>query len=152
MTSITAFNDMMDQFLGELVLTFPDEPAIKKQHASFELLRKTNPRRCVETFMEDAGKYSQRIMAKDESLLLNGDIESLSKYNIQTQWPGCSDNTKDVIWQYITTLCMLGTTITALPADTLSMIEDVAQKAAGQMQGGDQNPAALMKLFGNLMK
>lgn len=152
MTSITAFNDMMDQFLGELVLTFPDEPSIKKQHTSFELLRKTNPRKCVETFMEDAGAYSQRIMAKDESLLLNNEIEALSKYNIHKHWPECSDKTKDVIWQYITTLYMLGTTITSLPADTLSMIEEVAQKAAGQMQDGDQNPAALMKLFGNLMK
>ena len=152
MTSVTAFNDMMDQFLSELVLTFPEEPAIKKQHTSFELLRKTNPRKCVETFMEDAAQYSQRIMAKDESLLLNGEIESLSKYNIQKHWPACSENTKNVIWQYVTTLYMLGTTITALPADTLSMIEDVAQKAAGQMQGGDQNPEALMKMFGNLLK
>ena len=152
MTSVTAFNDMMDQFLSELVLTFSDEPSIKKQHTSFELLRKTNPRKCVETFMGDAAKYSQRIMAKDDTLLLNGEIESLSKYNIQKHWPECSDNTKNVIWQYVTTLYMLGTTITALPADTLSMIEDVAQKAAGQMQGGDQNPEALMKMFSNLLK
>lgn len=152
MTSITAFNDMMDQFLSELVLTFPEESHIKKQHTSFELLRKTNPRKCVEAFMEGASQYSERIMKKDESLILNGELEGLKEYNIQKHWSTCSDNTKNVIWQYVTTLYMLGTTITALPADTLSMIEDVAQKAAGQMQGGEQNPEALMKMFGNLMK
>lgn len=152
MTSVTAFNDMMDQFLSELVLTFPEESHIKKQHTSFELLRKTNPRKCVEAFMAGASQYSERIMKKDEALILNGELEGLKEYNIQKHWPTCSDNTKTVIWQYVTTLYMLGTTITALPADTLSMIEDVAQKAAGQMQGGEQNPEALMKLFGNLMK
>ena len=152
MTSVTAFNDMMDQFLSELVLTFPEESNIKKQHTSFELLRKTNPRKCVEAFMEGASQYAERIMQKDESLILNGELESLKEYSIQKHWSTCSDNTKTVIWQYVTTLYMLGTTITALPADTLSMIEDVAQKAAGQMQGGEQNPEALMKMFGNLMK
>lgn len=152
MTSVTAFNDMLDQFLSELVLTFPEEPAIKKQHTQFELMRKSNPRKCVELFMEGTKPISDRIMQKDESLITEAAIPAVMDYNIQKHWPTCSDNTKGVIWQYITTLFMLGTTITALDSNTLSMIEDVAQKAAGSLQGGDANPDALMKMFGNLMK
>ena len=34
-----------------------------------------------------------------------------------------SPNTKDATWQYLQTLYMLGTTITSIPDDTLSMIE-----------------------------
>ena len=152
MTSITAFNDMMDQFLSELVLTFPEETTIKKQHTQFELMRKSNPRRCVELFMTGTSPVSERLMQKDETLISDNAIPAIEEFNMHKHWPTCSDNTKSVVWQYVTTLYMLGTTITALPAETLSMIEDVAQKAAGSMQGGDQNPEALMKMFGNLMK
>jgi hypothetical protein len=142
----------MDQFLSELVLTFPEETSIKSHHTKFELMRKSNPRKCIDLFMAGTSPISDRIMKKDETLISDNSIEAISEFNIESHWPTCSDKTKDVVWQYITTLFMLGTTITSLPADTLSMIEDVAQKAAGSMQGGDQNPEALMKMFGNLMK
>jgi hypothetical protein len=54
---------------------------------------------------------------------------------------------------------MLGTTITAIPADTLNMIEDVAKQCADKMQmgeGGEIDQAGLMNamsgLFGNMLK
>jgi hypothetical protein len=152
MTSVTAFNDMLDHFLSELVLTFPEETAIKSQHTKFELMRKSNPRKCVDLFMAGTAPISDRLMQKDETLISDAAIPAISEFHIETHWPTCSDNTKNVVWQYVTTLYMLGVTITSLPADTLSMIEDVAIKAAGSMGGGDQNPEALMKMFGNLLK
>ena len=36
MASVTAFNDMMGQFLVELHKTFPDEKGIKKMLTSFD--------------------------------------------------------------------------------------------------------------------
>jgi hypothetical protein len=53
---------------------------------------------------------------------------------------------------------MLGTTITAIPAETLSMIENIAKDCADKMgdDGSGIDEAALMKtmnsMFGNLMK
>ena len=35
MTSVTAWNDMMEQFLVELGCTFPEEKAVKKYQTSF---------------------------------------------------------------------------------------------------------------------
>ena len=52
MTAVTAFNDMMGQFLVELHKTFPEEKGIKKFMTSFDLLKSTNPRKCVEAYME----------------------------------------------------------------------------------------------------
>lgn len=43
MTAVTAFNDMMGQFLVELHKTFPEEKGIKKFMTSFDLLKSTNP-------------------------------------------------------------------------------------------------------------
>jgi hypothetical protein len=44
MASVTAFNDMLSQFLVELHKTFPEEKGIKKMTTSFELIKDTNPR------------------------------------------------------------------------------------------------------------
>ena len=161
MTSVTAFNDMMLQFLGELQETFPEEKGIKKYAASFDIMKKSNPRKCVEVYMNTIGPFAQRITAKDETLLNEKDLTFLQELNIHKHWtPELSNNTKDAIWQYLQTLYMLGTTITAFPADTLNMIENVANNMAKQISdgsasgGGQLDEAALMNsvqgLLGNL--
>ena len=153
MTSISAFNDMLGQFLSELAHTFPEEKAIKKYQATFDIMRKSNPRKCIEGFMAGISPVSQRVVSRDETLMGSKELEILSDMNIEQHWPTASDNTKSAIWQYLQTLYMLGTTITSLPPDTLNMIEDVAQKAAGSLQGSDGqvDEKALMGMFSNLL-
>jgi len=48
---------------------------------------------------------------------------------------------------------MLGTTITAIPADTLSLIETIAKDCADKMQteGGEIDQDALMKMMGSML-
>lgn len=153
MTSVGAFNDMLGQFLSELAQTFPEEKAIKKYQASFDVVKKANPRKCVEGFMKGIGPVAQRVVARDETVIASEELKMLCDMNIAEHWSSCSDNTKNAIWQYLQTLYMLGTTITALPAETLNMIEDVAQKAAGSMQegGGSFDEKALMGMFSNML-
>ena len=67
MASVTAFNDMMSQFLVELHKTFPDEKGIKKMLTSFDLLKSTNPRLVVNGFMDGVTPYAGKISAKDET-------------------------------------------------------------------------------------
>ena len=68
-----------------------------------------------------------------------------------------SETTKGAIWQYLQTLYILGTTISSLPADTLNMIESVAQKCASQLQDtatapdGTIDEEALMNSMNGLM-
>ena len=163
MTSVSAWCEMMEQFLNELEKTFPQETNIKKYHASYDLVKKANSRKCVEAFMNGASEYSQQIMQKDESFFLeHGDsIEFLKKMNMKKNWqdPELSQTTKDAIWQYLQTLYILGTTITNIPTEALNMIEDVANKCASQMQQGGGDETALMNgmsgLFstlGNMMQ
>ena len=160
MTSVTAFNDMMSQFLMELHKTFPEEKGLKKYITAFEMLKETQPKKVVESFMENITPYADKISTRDESFFLadSTTIEFLKQLNITTCWPSASEGTKNAIWQYIQTLYMLGTTITAIPSDTLAMIESVAKQCADKMQneGGEINEAQLMKsmqgLLGGLMK
>ena len=155
MASVSAFNDMMSQFLVELHKTFPDEKGIKKMLTSFDMLKSTNPRLVVNGFMDGVTPYAGKISAKDESFLLEEveNIEFLRELDIKKYWGNMSTNTKAATWQYLQTLYMLGTTITSLPDDTLSQIEKIAKGVANQMQDGDGDidQDALMKMMGSML-
>ncbi|ABY27890.2 hypothetical protein OtV5_099c [Ostreococcus tauri virus OtV5] len=155
MASVTAFNDMLSQFLVELHKTFPDETGIKKMTTSFEMLKKTNPRIIVDGFMKGVTPYADKISAKDEKFILEEieKIEMLKDLNIKSYWARMSPATKAATWQYLQTLYMLGTTITAIPAETLSLIEGIAKDCADKMQteGGEIDQDALMKMMGSML-
>src|SRR6056300_1887302 len=155
MASVTAFNDMMGQFLVELHKTFPDEKSIKKMLTSFDLLKSTNPRLLVDGFMKSVSPHAESISAKDELFILvhSNDIEFLSELDIVRLWKRMNDGTKDAVWQYLQTLYILGTTIQSVPEDTLASIEAMAKECADKMQNGDGeiNQDALMKMMGGLM-
>ena len=155
MASVTAFNDMLSQFLVELHKTFPDEKGIKKMLTSFDVLKSTNPRLVVDAFMKGVTPYADKISAKDETFLLTEieTIDFLKDLNIKSYWERMTANTKAATWQYLQTLYMLGTTISSIPEDTLSQIENLAKGVADQMQDGDGelNQDALMKMMGNML-
>ena len=155
MASVTAFNDMLTQFLVELHKTFPEEKGIKKMTTSFELLKSTNPRLIVDSFMKGVTPYADKISAKDESFLLEEieKIEFLKELNIKSYWTRMTPATKAATWQYLQTLYMLGTTITAIPAETLSLIESIAKDCADKLQtdGGELDQDALMKMMGSML-
>ena len=160
MSSVTAFNDMMGQFLMELHKTFPEEKGLKKYITAFELLRDTNPKKIVNKFMTNVSPHVDKISARDESLFLDdsAELEFMKAINIKECWPKASDGTKAAIWQYIQTLYMLGTTITSIPAETLAMIENVAKQCAEKMQNDGEgiDESQLMKsmqsMLGGMMK
>lgn len=155
MTSISAWCDMLSQFLEELEQTFPEEKYIKKYATSFDILRKSNPRKCIETFMVGCNPFSEQIMTKNEAFFLDGtqDNQLIKDLNLQKLWTNdLSENTKNAIWQYLQTLFILGTTITTIPSEALNMIEDMANKCAGSLQSnGTLNEKHLMSGMTNLI-
>ena len=155
MAPVTAFNDMLSQFLVELHKTFPDEKGIKKMTASFEVIKQANPRLIVDSFMNGVTPYADKISAKDESFLLEEieTIDFLKDLNIKSYWSRMTDGTKGATWQYLQTLYMLGTTINSIPADTLAQIESIAKGVADKMQtdGGELDQDALMKMMGSML-
>lgn len=152
MSTLTAFNDMMAQFLEELVQTFPEVTTIKKYHTSFELLRKANARAVIDNYMKSVSPYSTHIMQKDDKFFLDHPniIEGLDLKAIWTD--DVSESTKEAIWQYLQTLYIIGMTISALPEDTMNMIEQVAQKCAQDMKPGAIDPSVLMAGMANMFE
>lgn len=160
MTSVTAFNDMMGQFLAELHKTFPEEKGIKKCMSGFEIMRTSNPRLVVDGFMASVTPFAEQISSKDDAFFLNEakNLDFLKDVKIEEKWASISNQTKEAVWQYVQTLYMLGTTISSIPADTLSMIEKVAKECADKLEGQDGgiDEAALMKtmqgMLGGILK
>lgn len=155
MASVTAFNEMMSQFLVELHKTFPEERGIKKMLTSFDVLKSTNPRMVVDGFMSGVSPYASQISAKDDKFLLEecGKIDFLKDLDLASYWSKMTENTRQATWQYLQTLYMLGTTITALPPDQMAQIESLAQSVASKLQddGGELNEDALMKMMGSML-
>jgi hypothetical protein len=159
-TTTNAFNDMMQQFLDELVLTFPTEKKLVKYQNTFSILRKANPKKPLKEFMIAVSPFATHLMQKDEEFFKThaAEVPFLNDLDIPRLWSSdLTDVTKGAIWQYLQTLYILGTTINSLPAETLSMIESVAQKCASQLQGdatspdGTINEEALMNSMNGLM-
>jgi len=165
-----AFNDMLEQFVKELIETFPEEKCLKKYQIKIDMLRSSNPRKCVMKFMKKIKPYADSIMKKDDSFFMNvpegQEVPAIvEELNLHSNWtPDLSQKTKDAIWQYLQTLYMLGTTITSIPPETMDMIEVIAKKCADSMtgaagSGGQLDEKAIMSslsgmsgLFGNLLK
>ena len=158
MSSVQAFNSVMEEFLKELKETFPEEKKIKVYYNSFLSLKKVNQRKVLDTFMAEISKHSDKIVNKDESYFLDSDDEFLKELNIKKWWTSkLSQTTKDAIWQYLNTLYILGTTITNIPANVLSSIEKVAEQCADQMGDANENVdmgsllSGMQNMIGNLM-
>lgn len=139
--SAKAFNDMMEQFLEELVLTFPNEGHLKRQRDAFEIMKSANERLAMKAFMKNVKPFAEHIMSRNEKYFLDNPdcIEGLNMTSLLTD---VSDATKDAIWQYLQTLYIFGNTMSVLPEETVNMIDTMAQKFA---QEKTFDPNALMK-------
>lgn len=142
MTTLSAFNEMMGQFLGELAQTFPEEPKIKEAQAA------PANRESFNKFMRDITPWTNQMMAKDAAFFCETNTVA-ANLNLHEIWKKeeCTENTKAAIWQYFQTLYMLGTTINMFPPETLSMIEAAAENCAKNMKkspDGQVDEASLM--------
>lgn len=134
MTTVKAFDEMMNQFLGELSTVFPDEPP------------KTGPD--CKTFMKQISPWAGQMSAHDESFFCE-ENEFAKSLNLHAVWKreDCSNNTKQAVWQYLSSMYMIATTLSMFPPETLSAIEAAAENCAKNMKlgpNGQPDEAALM--------
>lgn len=153
-STIGSFIAMMEQFIDELALTFPSESKIKVYKNSFDLLKKSNPRKILTVFMDHVGPYSQQIMSKDESVMLDDTIPLNQELNLKSIWTstGITPNTKEAIWAHLNTLLMFGTTISNIPSGLMQSIEQLAQQYSGQIGENNIDPNLLLSGVQSMMR
>lgn len=118
---IKIFNDLVDQFLDYLEVTFPFfRSDVILTRSTVEFVRRSNPRLVVEQFMSYVGPYENYIFNCDEDFFINFDINlkqiGLTADNIlfgskiRNIWlsSDITDKQKAYIWMYFQKLLRAG--------------------------------------------
>lgn len=146
MSTLEAFNTLMRNFITELHETFPEFKELSLFVAGFDPLVAIDPKKPLESFMETMAPHATAIMSRDETIFEHDDLSLGGAVNLKDMWHSndLSDATRDAIWQYLTTLYVLGSTIQSMPSELLTTIESVAHDCASKVETGQMNMADLM--------
>ena len=128
----------MSEFIKELTKTFPDEKSIKVAKQKYKLMKKTNPRKIIDMYMEKI-KGDEGMLTSNNEEFIEKNKDILTGVDISVIWNKCSENTKAAIWKYLNTLYVIGTTITAIPAGMMEGIEKIALECVDKMKDQDGN-------------
>lgn len=148
MSLLSAFNNLLDQFLEDLVLTFPELTDLRTIRTLVGMLRGMNARMALDNFISVAGRYHEKILARDETFFQNLDNWKTDPYfqsefaSEQTEvfqrlvvfkdvWVDLSETNKDTIWTYFRQLLVLGARANNNPQLT-NMTSQIIARAAGQ--------------------
>lgn len=136
--SLNTFLMMMENFLNELCETFPDDAKLKTHKMKFEMMKKTNPKKIFDLFMEHVSPVQEYIVNRNDEIF-NLELETHIISDMKHVWfaETTSTNTKDAIWAHLNTMYMFGTTIKAIPSNLMQSIESLAQEYASEMEQSD---------------
>lgn len=154
-STLGTFIMMMEQFISEMIASFPNEGKLKVYSNSFDMMKKTNPRKILQLFMDSVAPYTQAIIARDDSIMMDETIPLNRELNLKHIWqsPGITPGTKDAIWSHMNTLLMFGTTLQNIPSELMSGIEQLASQYSSQMGDSANNidPNLLMSGLQSMM-
>lgn len=131
-----AFNNALGAFIDTLEGCFPERSgslAIARQAIS--ALAAMDPKSPAQHFLNSVSPHLPAILARDPSVFEKLDLGGA--IDIRGMWrdPGLSDSSRDAIWSYLSSLCMLATTA-RLPPSLLALVEKTAASAAADVQSG----------------
>lgn len=112
---IKSFNNLLLQFLSEMIITFPNEKDLLVYEAKLKLLSQSNPRMLVQQFMVVISPHKTQILNSDESYFLNLENLNLDKdaikkgLNFKKLYQQSDSKTKSTIIMYFQKLLKLGT-------------------------------------------
>ena len=150
MSLLSGFNNLLDQFLEELVFTFPELKDLRTIQTLVGLLRRMNARLVLDNFISVAGRYREKILAKDSTFFENLSNWKADPY-FQTEyaqnseeifqrlvvfkdvWVDLTESNRSTIWTYFRQLLIIGARANKNPA--------LAQMANDILLCAQANPA-----------
>lgn len=150
MSAIQAFNTMLKDFVGQLCDVFPEETQLSVFLHSFDTVVALDESKPLATFVDAIRPHGALVMARDPQLFEHLRLPGL---DFRKLWatPDLSDNTRQAIWQYISTLYVLGTTVRSVSPEVLSGIESIAHNLEQQMQSGQLDLSAMGSMLGGML-
>jgi hypothetical protein len=124
---------MYKDFLNELMKEFPNVEKVK--HEKLDSFRFKGDH--MKRFTKQTRDFANFITEKNEALFTS-ECKLVKDIGLDIIWPIASEESKGVIWQYLTTMNMLSTTMSVIPPKMLNKIEKMASKLADDMKGSDE--------------
>lgn len=141
MASISAFMEMLEEFLNEMSKTYPEENAIVIKIKEIQELKDSEKESYFDSIKCDLEKVSSKITNKNENAFKKGKVQFFDSIKMYKLWKiEVSEDTRDAIWKYLNTLYVLSSTISALPKDLMKSIENMAQECANKLSQDNENP------------
>ena len=138
------FNDMALEFVKELSEVFPENIPLAECVKNFDAIVSEDPKKPMDFLMNTIGDKAAAIHSKDDAIFDTITIPGITGVEIKEMWNSTSENTKEVIWQYLSTLQMLASTIGNTSGELLSGIEDMAMDFANKMSTGDMDVSTML--------
>ena len=148
MASTTAFMSTFKEFTEELTRVYPEGEQLKQ---FCESLNTTKPDELLSTVSKQVSPFSSMITEKNDDLFKNNKVPLFDQMELDKIWNSdVSDTTKDAIWQYLNTIFILVTTISAIPKELLATIETVAEECAAKMANSGSNEMDMSSLMSGM--
>jgi len=145
MTTLSTFNTMLKEFITDLSATFTEIPELELYRIAFDRFVDINPIKPLNLFMNALVPYTDLIMARNDELFEKDiDLGMSVKLNVLWNSDGVNENTRTAIWNYISTLFLLGTTIRSMPPEILESVEHIASECAGKVQNGELDFSSML--------
>lgn len=111
MSILSAFNNIIINFIDDCILVFPEEDDFKVFKRGLNVLIKFNPKKILNIFKQYLVLYRQKIEEKNEDFFLENDYDIVKKYNdkeifdiidkIKKHWRTLDNTNKTKIWDYL---------------------------------------------------
>ena len=126
MSLLTAFNNIVIDFIDDCITVIPQEPKFKLYKQAILIFKKYNPRKIPETFKSYLALYRPQIDSKDEKFFLNNQFSEVQNINkqleieeeeeeeifkvinqIKNYWKELSQDNRNTIWEYMEVMVKL---------------------------------------------
>lgn len=150
-SSADSFKNMYKDFLNELMKEYPDIDKIKHEKLDSFKYKGNHMKRFLRRLREPSD-FTMYINERNEELFTS-ECKLIKDIGLDLVWPQATQENKDIIWQYLSTMFMLTNTISAIPPKMLNNIEKMAAKLADDMKGTeDLDFGKIMSSVQNMMK
>lgn len=150
-SSADSFKNMYKDFLNELMKEYPDVDKIKHEKLDTFKYKGNHMKRFLKR-LRTPDDFSSFVNERNEELFTS-ECKLVKDIGLDVVWPRASQENKDAIWQYLSTMFMLTNAVSAIPPKMLTNIEKMASKIADDMKGSDEiDFGKIMASVQNMMK
>jgi len=135
------FNTLALEFVKELSEVFPENTTLTDCVKNFDSIVGEDPKKPMDFLVSIVGDKAEAINSKDETVF---DDIAISGMAVKEMWNSTSENTKEAIWQYISTLHMLASTLGNTSGELMSGIENMAMEFANKMAQGNMDVPTML--------